>query len=79
MTSKVAGSIPVWGSEIVFLSIGLDDHSPIILRYFHALIYLIYKLYSVHVTLAEDDSEIVLKMTKVCENLFLLGFNCLKY
>ena len=27
---KVAGSIPVWGSEIVFLSIGLDDHLSII-------------------------------------------------
>ena len=34
---------PVWGSDIVFLSIGLDDHSLIILRYFQAVIYLIYK------------------------------------
>ena len=37
--------IELWGSEIVFLSIGLDDHSSIILRYFQALIYLTYKLY----------------------------------
>ena len=27
---KVAGSIPVWGSEIVFLGIELDDRSSII-------------------------------------------------
>ena len=33
---KVAGSIPVWGSEIVFLSIELDDRSSIS-RYIQAL------------------------------------------
>ena len=27
---KVAGSIPVWGSEIIFLRIELDEHSSII-------------------------------------------------
>ena len=32
-TQKVALSIPVWGSEIVFLSIGLDDHTSIILNH----------------------------------------------
>ena len=42
---KVAGSISVWGSEIVFLSIGLDDNLSIILRYFQALVYSIYKLH----------------------------------
>ena len=30
---KVAGSIPVWGSEIVFLRIELDDRSTIIQKW----------------------------------------------
>ena len=38
---KVVGSIPVWGSEIIFLRIDLDDHSSII--YFQALILPTYK------------------------------------
>ena len=29
---KIAGLIPVWGSEIIFLSIGLDDHLSFILK-----------------------------------------------
>ena len=36
--------LDVRGSEIVFLSVGLDDHSSIILRYFQALVHLTYKL-----------------------------------
>ena len=39
---KFGGLIPVWGSEIVFLSIGLDDHSSI-LRYIQALTFLKHK------------------------------------
>ena len=30
---KVAGSIPVWGSEIVFLRIELDERSSLIQKY----------------------------------------------
>ena len=41
---KVAGSIPVWDSEIVFLSMGLDDHSSTTRGYFQALIHSTSKL-----------------------------------
>ena len=34
---KAVGSIPVWGSEIIFLRIELDDRSSIISRYLQAL------------------------------------------
>ena len=45
---KVAGSIPVWGSEIVFLRIELDDRSSIISRYLQALTLLKYKYHKYH-------------------------------
>ena len=34
---KVPGSIPFWGSEIVFMRMQLDDRSSIISRYLQAL------------------------------------------
>ena len=40
---KVAGSIPVWDSQIVFLRIELDDRSSVISRYFQALTLLKYE------------------------------------